>query len=295
MRDLLGELATMLDQEVFQRIRLTRPTVFLVGAARSAPSALRERLREELSGKPWIPGFDVYYPEDLFEELLRGGAGGTDLLELENMLAKNVHAIVIVLESAGAIAELGAFANHLELRDRLVVVVDKKYQRARSFVMLGPVAYLRRRAKSKVILHDLKNPNVDKLGSEVRTAVRKVGGEATVETSVRNPLAAQHYLRAAIHVLAPVSKARLLSLIERATACLSEEANWIVSTSLSILLREREISLGGEGYGLTDAGRHRLERMLQLERDGREMIRSLDRARVDVLTWTLRRSRRLTA
>ena len=73
MRDRLGELAVTLNQEVFQRIRLTTPAVFLVGAARSAPSALRDRIKGEIAGKFRIPGFDVYYPEELFEELLQIG------------------------------------------------------------------------------------------------------------------------------------------------------------------------------------------------------------------------------
>lgn len=295
MPDRLTELAARLDQDVFQRIELRTPAVFLVGAARSAPSALRAQIREELAGKPRIPGFDVYYPEDLFEELLRGGEKGADLLELENLLAENVHAIVIVLESAGAIAELGAFANHDKLRGRLVVVVDSKYKRARSFIMLGPVSYLGRKTTSKIIYHDFKRPDLRKLGEEVRGAVRKVSKGVVVDTSVRNPVAAQHYLRAAIHVLHPVSQARLQSLIERVASGTPEQANRIVSTSLSILLREGEVALSAEGHNLTEAGRQRLRRMLQLERQGRAIAHSLDRARIDVLTWTLRHPQRLPA
>jgi len=295
MGDPLSELAATLDKEVFRRIGLTTPAVFLVGAARSTPSALRDRLREELAGKPRIPGFDVYYPEELFEELLRGGERGADLLQLENMLAQNVHAIVILLESPGAIAELGAFSNHDNLRDRLVVVIDKRYRRARSFIMLGPVSYLKRKTNSEVVFHDLAHPDLDKLGTDVRSAVRKVSRGVKVDTTVRNPVMAQHYLRAAIHILAPVRRARLQGLIERATPGSSGDANRVVSTSLSILLREGEIALGGEGYILTDTGRQRLDRMFRLEREGQNMVRSLDRARIDVLTWTLRHPRKLIA
>lgn len=295
MPDRLAHLAARLDEEVFQRIELSTPAAFLVGAARSAASALRAQIREELAGKPRITGFDVYYPEDLFEELLRGGEKGADLLELENLLAENVHAIVIVLESEGAIAEFGAFANHERLRDRLIVVVNSKYRRARSFIMLGPVSYLRRKTTSKIIYHDFKRPDLRKLGEDVRGAVRKVSKGVVVDTSVRNPVAAQHYLRAAVHVLHPVSQAGLQSLIQRAAGGTPEQANRIVSTSLSILYREGEVALSAEGYSLTEAGRHRLGRMLQLERQGRAMTRSLDRARIDVLTWRLRHPQKLTA
>jgi len=293
--DHLSELAATLDREVLQRIRLTLPTVFLVGAARSTPSALRDRIREELAGQPRITGFDVHYPEDLFEELLRGKEKDADLLQLENMLAENVHAVVIVLESPGAIAELGAFANHARLRDRLVVVVDKKYRKARSFIMLGPMNYLRRKTASKIILHDFRDPDVHKLGAEVRRAVRKVSEGVVVDTGVRNPIAAQHYLRAAIHILQPVSERTLQLLVERATTGTAQEATRIVSASLSILYSQGEVTLAGELYSLTEAGRRRLRRMLQVELEGRNMARALDRGRIDVLTWTLRRPQRLTA
>lgn len=295
MSDPLGQLAVTLDQEVFQRISLSTPTVFLIGAAHSAASSLRDRLREELTGKPRIPGFDVYYPEDLFEELLRGGEKGVDLLELENLLAENVHAILILLESQGAIAELGAFANYPKLRDRLVVVVDRKYRRAKSFIMLGPVNYLRRKTASQIIFHQFDAPDILKLGADSRSAIRKVSKGITVETSVRNPVAAQHYLRTAIHVLHPASQTALQSLIQRAGTQTTEEANRIVSTSLSILRREKEVTLAGNGYVLTQSGRHRLQRMLHLEPDGGKMASALDKARIDVLTWRLRRPYKLIA
>ncbi len=118
MPDRLTEIAEVLEKEVFQRIRLTAPAVFLVGASPSAASSLRDQVRADLAGRRRVPEFDIYYPEDLFEELLRGGEAGADLLELENQLAENVHAVVILLESPGAIAELGAFANHDRLKDR---------------------------------------------------------------------------------------------------------------------------------------------------------------------------------
>ena len=65
----LAKIAKSLEQEVFQRIKLNTPTVFLVGAGRSSASILRDEVRDELEKKPRIRGkFDVYYPEELFEE-----------------------------------------------------------------------------------------------------------------------------------------------------------------------------------------------------------------------------------
>ena len=289
MADELGTIAATLEKEVFQRITLSAPAVFLVGAARSAAATLRDQVRDELAGSLRSPRFDVYYPEDLFEELLRGGERGADLLELENLLAENVHAVVILLESPGAIAEMGAFCNHQGLRDRLVVVVDAKHRRDRSFIMLGPVSFLQRKTKSEVIFHKLGQPNLPRLGAEIRTAIRKVSGGIKVDTSLLNPVAAQHHMRVAIQVLQPVSQATLQALIQRAADVGSNDANRIVTTSLSILRREGEVALGFQGYTMTDAGKQRMKRLLETEPAGAAMIRSLDRVRIEVLSFDLRK------
>jgi hypothetical protein len=200
-----------------------------------------------------------------------------------------VHAVVIVLESEGPIAELGAFANHDKLNDRLVVVVNKKYQHAKSFIMLGPINYLKRRTQSEIIPHPFARPDFDKLGRDIRGAVKRISQAATVDTSVRNPVTAQHYLRAAIHVLNPVTQIQLKALIERAGARSPEESNRIVATSLGILLRQQEVALSGDSYSLTPAGQNRLERMLLFESEGPIMASAMDDARIKVLTWRLRR------
>lgn len=292
MRDHLAEIAATLEREVFGRIRLTSPAVFLVGAAPSAGSKLRDEIRNELAGRPRIPGFDVYYPEDLFEELLRGGEKGADLLELENMLAENVHAVVILLESPGAIAELGAFSNHEKLRDRLVVVVDIKHRRDRSFIMNGPINFLERKTGSKIIFHKLTDPSLPRLGADIRTAIRKVSENVTVEASVRNPIAAQHYMRMAIHVLHPITQVSLQKLVEYSGSAGSHEANRIVSTAMSILRKEGEVALGPHGYTLTDAGRERIKRLVKSEPDGRRIVKALDQIRINVMTLRFRRPKR---
>jgi len=281
-----------LRKQVFEKIELRGIAVFLVGASRAAPYSLRDALRRELSGRRYILGFDVYYPEELFEELLTGSQKG-DLLELENMLARSVHAVVILLESPGAIAELGAFANHAELQDKLVVVVDKKYLRKKSFIMLGPVAHLRKRTKSQVIYFDFRRGDIEKLGEDVRSAVRRVSKDVRVDNTVRNPIAAQHYLRAAIHAFAPVSRDTLFHVVKVADVAEEEDVETRLNTSLSILGRQGEVMLAGQKYSLTTAGRRRLHTMLRLEPSGKAIQDALDQVRLKVMTWTLRRPTKL--
>ena len=157
---MIKRLALDLHDQVFKKLRLNALNVFFVGGVARYRQTLRDSIKSEFNAK-LLTWFDenrryfskrisVYYPEELFEELIRG-KGGFDLLSLENLLAQSVHVIVIVLESPGAIAELGAFTNHPQLSNRLVVVVDKKFRKARSFIALGPIRYLKRSTLSLAI------------------------------------------------------------------------------------------------------------------------------------------------
>jgi hypothetical protein len=125
----IGRIAKSISTDAFPHYRASNITTFLVGARSDKKSSIRQSIRDALSmQRPYRRRLDVYYPEDLFEEVLRRSSSN-NLLTLENHLAESVHCVVVILEkdSPGAIAELGAFANHTELSKRLVVVVDERH------------------------------------------------------------------------------------------------------------------------------------------------------------------------
>lgn len=288
MPQTLADVSNFLNEKVFIKIGERSVAIFLVGASRTNIRSLRDPVRRELSGKKYIKGFDVYYPEELFEELL-SGKRKSDLLELENMLAKSVHAVVILLEGPGSIAELGAFANHKELCDKLVVVVDRKHHRDKSFILLGPLKYLEKKTGSVVIYHDFRNPDLETLGEHIRKAVNKIAKEVTVDRTVANPVAAQHFLLAAIYALEPVNLAALEEVIRE--ACRGNEivSYTITNTSLNILLRQGEITLRDGRYHLTDTGLKRLRMLMKLEKEGKAIQHSLDSIRIQIMNETLRK------
>lgn len=261
--------------------------MFLVGAGQESPTSIRESIRKELTSRRYYSWLDVYYPEELFEELMQSRAH-FDLLSLENLLAKSVHVVVIILESPGAIAELGAFANHRGLRDRLVVVVDKKYRRAKSFIALGPVRYLDKNTKSIVIFHNLRNPQIEGLGVQIRQAVRRISKGIQIDTSVANPIAAQHFLLATIYVMEPVQREMLNNMIQAVRVQPPKKLTAIVTSSLSILLHQEEVILQDGKYRLTREGLKRLRLTLKSEPEGRTIDHSLDKLRIRVLNRTLR-------
>lgn len=59
--------------------------------------------------------------------------------------------IVIICESAGSLVELGAFTNNEYTVDKVVAAVDKRRVKDKSFIMLGPIKYLRKRSKFNVV------------------------------------------------------------------------------------------------------------------------------------------------
>ncbi|NQE45249.1 hypothetical protein C5S31_04405 [ANME-1 cluster archaeon GoMg2] len=286
------EIAKLINEDVFAKLRERSLTVFLVGASQESSTSIRESIRKELIGRRYGNWLDVYYPEELFEELIRSRAH-YDLLSLENLLAKNVHAVVIILESPGAIAELGSFANHKKLRDRLIVVIDEKYRKANSFIILGPVRYLKKNTKSIVIFHNLRKPQIVELGEQIRGAVRKISAGVQVDTSVANPIAAQHFLLVAIYLMDSVPREILDDVMQAVGVHHSENITIIVTSSLNILLRQREVILQDGKYRLTREGLERLRLTMKLEPEGQNIERSLDKLRVKILNSTLRGQKKL--
>lgn len=114
-----------------------RAVVFLCGAM---GSARRRSLREYIERHH--PDLLVFYAEDVWEQI--GGDPLRNALELETRLADLADVLVLVIESAGTIAELGAFAVNSELRRKLLPVLGKAHQRDASFIVSGPVRWVDR-------------------------------------------------------------------------------------------------------------------------------------------------------
>ncbi|MCK4644026.1 retron St85 family effector protein [bacterium] len=111
----------------------------------------------------------IYLPEKEFKEELYGKLSYRfDLLNFENQLAELIDIVIIVLESPGAIAELGAFANHEILNKKLIVVVSREHIRDKSFIIKGPIRYLKKNKLNQVIYTDY-----DKINSSIITRIYK--------------------------------------------------------------------------------------------------------------------------
>ena len=138
--------------DVFSNLKKAYADIFLCGGASSKKeTSYRDLLREELKKRKRL---SILYPEDLFVELLNRKK--YDLLTLERFLALNCDYIIIVCESPGSFAELGAFVNNNETLDKVIVLLQTKYKNAKSFIRQGPTQFVLSKNKNHVIFYNKK-------------------------------------------------------------------------------------------------------------------------------------------
>lgn len=167
-------------------------SIFLCGGNSIAESTFRRHLGHNISKIHSKYEYSVYYPEDMFIELILGHQR-KDLLSLEELLAKGVHCVVILLQSPGTFTELGAFTNYPDLKDKLVVVIDPTYKSKRSFIALGPIRYLQHQTMSKVIYSDMNEQNLDNLTKQISEASREIAKHSTPSNDLSNPITSQKF------------------------------------------------------------------------------------------------------
>lgn len=285
--------AKRVHDEVYKTFYDFKTTIFLCGAGVDSDKSVRKEIDEYLRDwRFYIFRYDVVYPEDLFDELLFGEKH-VDLLTLENILADSVDAIVLVIESYGAVAELGAFASNALLRKKLVCVVDGKHKKAKSFIKFGPLRLIKDSGEGEIIYGDFSNSK--SMIERIRKAITKVSKSSTKSSRVNNVVQAHHYILSCIYLMETVTKDLLTEMVK----CTSDNditvATAITTAALSMLRKKREIILTSHGYKLTSVGKSRFE---TLGRRGRmEMtydLKVLDKLRVAVLNWQCR-GKRLTS
>ncbi|CAI2135592.1 MULTISPECIES: retron St85 family effector protein [Serratia] len=74
-------------------------------------------------------------------------------LALEEWLADFSDIVIILVESYGTVAELGAFSLSNGLRKKLLPILDKKFERHTSFINTGPVMWVNKDSKFKPAIY----------------------------------------------------------------------------------------------------------------------------------------------
>lgn len=134
-------------------------------SGRYSEIAKRVRLAEET--KDWFHG-GVY----------------SDLVTFEEHLAGLSAVVVLVVETAGSIAELGAFSVSDPFIDRLLVIVSQDHYNQDSFIRLGPIQKIENASPESVLVYDWHEralggrltENFELIRTELTDVVSKIRG-----------------------------------------------------------------------------------------------------------------------
>jgi hypothetical protein len=248
------EIVNKLNKQFLDKSQnLNEISIFLCGGSGKEEEKFRREVGEKISRRPSSYKYSVYYPEDMFIELILGYQK-QDLLTLENLLADSASAVVILLQSPGTFTELGAFTNYKKLSNKLIVIIDPRFARKKSFINLGPVRFLRTKTKSKVLFMPMDNSNFNKLVERITDTTRDVAKHSSSIRDLTNPIFAYRFYLALIYIFEPIPKNAILT-ISRLLAT-NEERNIVTVAEIVInsLINERRVSLSSKNLSTTSKG-----------------------------------------
>jgi hypothetical protein len=134
LRSACGRIVSSLSPDHY-RFRRISPVIFICGGLNSAP---RDKLRAYL--KQQKPNLQIFYAERVWE--LISSNPGLGALKMESDLAALSDLILIIVESPGTFAELGAFSHVETLRKKMLPIVDREHRGANSFINTGPIRWI---------------------------------------------------------------------------------------------------------------------------------------------------------
>jgi hypothetical protein len=228
-------------------------SIFLCGGSGKEEEKFRRKVGEKISSKLSNYKYSVYYPEDMFIELILGYQK-QDLLTLENLLADSASAVVILLQSPGTFTELGAFTNYKKLSNKLIVIIDPRFARRRSFINLGPIRFLKAKTKSKVLFIPMDNSNFNKLVERITETSRDVAKHSLPIRDLTNPIFAYKFYLALVYIFEPIPKDAIFAILRLLAT--NEEKNIVTVAEIVInsLINERIVTLSSENLSTTSKG-----------------------------------------
>lgn len=279
--------------EILKSQFLTSPpenefSIFLCGGNRKESSLLRRELGNMVSNVTSKYKYSVFYPEDIFFELLLGNKGH-DLLSLENLLADSVNCVVILLQSPGTFTELGAFANYPKLKDKLVVLIDSSYAHKKSFINSGPVKYLKNKTESIVIYTSLNISNIDSIAKRITESVRVISKYSKPVYDIANPILAYRFYLALIYVFEPISLENIKKLTNEISQVKDDSLSATTEAVISSLINERKILFSSQMYSSTLKGINEILKPNNSKRINKKTNAFLTDLRIEALNLSLRK------
>jgi hypothetical protein len=266
------EIVREIYQKIYCEIREQYIVVFLCGGASdSRHKSLRDKVRTLLENERkslWYKPLKIFYPEDLLIEVLNK-TKEADLLSYEQFLANNSHVIVIICESAGSLVELGAFTNNDYTVDKVIAAVDKGRIKDKSFIMLGPIKYLRKRNKLNVVEYGQDEAAFAKiLSKDIREKSRLNSNEDNM-IDLTSIVGMHYFIQMLLYFFKTLDSKELVEIIKYIS---EEEAiefsdfQVLFNAALKLLFQDKKIiKITGDKYSiykLTHAGYHTMKTMI---------------------------------
>ena len=283
-RQLIGHLT---KKGFYQGVNI-KLTVFLCGGDVANHQSWRHQFSQFLSKANNV---DVFYPEDLFDDLL-AGQGQHSLLSLENILAEAVDVIILFPESPGSFTELGAFSNNENLRKKLICIQDSKFKSKRSFINYGPIRLLRELNSNSVLrcslseLKELCEASLDVAKKvpfyrKLMRSINRVLKDNKVPKDIGNILYAERFLLPCIYLLDGINFRTLNELAYKALKQDEVLSKIIVRSAVSRLINQRKVLQMTDGYQVTALGADYVRSVFDRKR--------LDRLRLEIMNFENRR------
>lgn len=175
-------LSRLSDED--RHFRKLLPVIFLCGGYQSTRrKTLDTYLRKRHS-------FLLFKAEDVWGTVSH--QPNANALEMERQLAALSDMVIVIVESAGTIAELGAFALTKELRSRLLPILSREHKNQSSFLNTGPVAWVDRDSRYKPSIwanHSIILDSTDELENRLtRLPKLRSHGVANIDSSDKHLL-----------------------------------------------------------------------------------------------------------
>lgn len=267
----IKKIVKKIYSDVFCSLEEQYIIVFLCGgASNKTKKSLRDNIRpllEKDKGKYFQLPVKVFYPEDLLIEVLNK-TKDADLLSYEQLLANNSNIIVIICESAGALVELGAFSNNQYTFNKVIVAVDKKRTKDKSFIMLGPVKYLKKFNKLNVVEYGVDNKEFTR---KLLKNIREKHSEDKYDKKIKlSSIVGMHYfIQLILYFYKFIDSRELVNIINYVAEEYNIEIkdfNVIFSAALKLLFQDRQIIKSTTQrysiYYLTTKGYKSMERII---------------------------------
>ena len=242
-------------EQIYCEFREQYIVVFLCGGASNSKSKnIRDKVRTLLENEKktlWNKPYKIFYPEDLLIEVINK-TKEADLLSYEQFLANNSHVISIICESPGALVELGAFTNNEYTVDKVIAAVDKGRVKDKSFIMLGPIKYLKKRNKLNVVEYGQDEVEfVRRLSKNIREKSR-LSGVRNSMINLTTIIGMHYFIQLLLYFFKTLNSKELVAIIEyisKEEGITYSDFKVLFNAALKLLFQDKKIAkITGDRY-----------------------------------------------